>query len=61
MTYAELADIDCTLYIVFTDTFMLDSMNSAPLTQLFSGILQKPLPSYTSASSSFFNKGNLYM
>ena len=61
LAYAEMADLDCTLYIVYTDTFILDSMNASPLTQLFSDILRKPLPTFTSGRTSFFNKGNLYM
>ncbi|XP_011504310.1 PREDICTED: proteasome assembly chaperone 1 [Ceratosolen solmsi marchali] len=59
-TYAEMTDLPCIMYILYTDTFILDSKNALPLVELFSDLFGKR-PNLSAVNSSFFNKGNLYM
>ncbi|XP_001608222.3 proteasome assembly chaperone 1 [Nasonia vitripennis] len=61
LSYSEIADLHCIMYILYTDTFTLDSKNAHPLLELFSDLLGKTLPNFVAGGSSFFNKGNLYM
>ncbi|XP_014220246.1 proteasome assembly chaperone 1 [Trichogramma pretiosum] len=61
LTYADIQDIFCIIYILYTDTFDLDSKNASPLTKLFSTLMEKPIPQFKTSGPCFFNKGNLYM
>ncbi|XP_058802142.1 proteasome assembly chaperone 1-like isoform X5 [Phymastichus coffea] len=61
LSYAEMANLSCIMYILYTDTFTLDSKNASPLTDLLAEVIGKTFPSFTTGGSSFFNKGNLYL
>lgn len=61
LSYAEICDLHCIMYILYTDTFILDSLNALPLQKLFSKLLEKPLPSLKSVNFKAHNKGDLYM
>ncbi|XP_023248402.1 proteasome assembly chaperone 1-like [Copidosoma floridanum] len=61
LSYAEIADLHCIMYILYTDTFTLDSKNSLPLAKLFSETFGKSISKFSAGDTSCFNKGNLYM
>lgn len=61
VSFAEVANIPAILYILYTDTFVLDSQGAVPLTKLFSSILGYSLPEYLPSGKDYFSKENLYM
>lgn len=61
LSYADFHDLHCIMYILYTDTFTLDSENFKPLTKLFSNDLKEFLPLISTKDGGNFNKGNLYM
>jgi len=61
LTYAEIANLHCIMYILYTDTFTLDSKNTLPLKKLFVETFGSSFSKFTSEDTRCFNKGNLYM
>lgn len=53
-------ELPSVLYILYTDSFVLDSLSAEPLLKLFSA-MNCTLHDVTFSEKDFFNKGNLYM
>ncbi|KAI4487256.1 hypothetical protein M0804_005405 [Polistes exclamans] len=61
LSYAQMMDFQSVLYVLYTDTFVLDSIAAKPLIEIFAEISNQILHNISFAGKSFFNKGNLYM
>ncbi|XP_076667337.1 proteasome assembly chaperone 1 [Andrena cerasifolii] len=60
LSYAEFMELPSVLYILYTDTFVLDSLSADPLLKLFSA-MDCTVHDVVFTGKNFFNKGNLYM
>lgn len=60
LSYAEFMELPSVLYILYTDTFVLDSVSAEPLVKLFTA-MDCTINNVSFAGKDFFNKGNLYM
>lgn len=60
MSYAQIMELPAVLYILYTDSFVLDSLSAEPLLKLFS-TMNCTLHDVRFSGKDFFNKGNLYM
>ena len=60
LSYAEFMELPSVLYILYTDTFVLDSLSADPLLKLFSA-MDCIVHDVAFTGKNFFNKGNLYM
>ncbi|XP_074115876.1 proteasome assembly chaperone 1 [Cotesia typhae] len=60
ISYAEVMNKSGVLYIIYLDSFSLDSSTASPLLKLLPNLTKSSLP-LLSPSFSSFNKGNLYM
>lgn len=49
------------LHVLYTDSFVLDSIAAEPLIEIFAEISDQDLHNVTFIGKSFFNKGNLYI
>ncbi|XP_031825489.1 proteasome assembly chaperone 1 [Nomia melanderi] len=60
LSYAEFMELPSVLYVLYTDSFVLDSVSAEPLLKLFT-TMNCTLHNTTFTGENFFNKGNLYM
>ncbi|XP_043476780.1 uncharacterized protein LOC122507878 [Leptopilina heterotoma] len=61
LSFAEIKATYGILFVLYTDNFVLDSKSAHPLVELFSELMNRNLPEFSSVRSGIFNKGNLYM
>ncbi|KAK2589240.1 hypothetical protein KPH14_002041 [Odynerus spinipes] len=61
LSYAEMMELPCVLYTLYTDGFILDSKAAEPLIEIFAEITGQTIHNITFVGKSLFNKGNLYM
>lgn len=61
LSYAQMMGLKSVLYVLYTDSFALDSKAAEPLIEIFAEITGQTLHNITFVGKSFFNKGNLYM
>ncbi|XP_066590937.1 proteasome assembly chaperone 1 [Prorops nasuta] len=61
LTYAEIMNLSAVLYILYADSFTLDSVNAEPLIRLFSNLMPFANTEFNFGKDKFFSKGNLYM
>lgn len=59
MSYAQIMELPAVLYVLYTDSIVLDSLSAEPLLKLLANYA--PLHTVTFSGKNFFNKGNLYM
>lgn len=59
LSYAELADLSAKLYILYIDSFVLDSKCAEPILQVLTNEIHCEL--HPKFAENFFSKGNLYM
>lgn len=59
MSYAQIMELPSVLYVLYTDSIVLDSLSAEPLLKLLANYA--PLHTVTFSEKNFFNKGNLYM
>ena len=60
LSYAQFMELPAVLYVLYIDSFALDSASAEPLIKLFVA-LNCTLHDVSFAGKDFFNKGNLYM
>ncbi|CAK9822535.1 Proteasome assembly chaperone 1 [Anthophora retusa] len=60
LSYAQFMELPAVLYVLYTDSFVLDSLSAKPLLELFTA-MNCTLHNVTFAGKEFFSKGNLYM
>ncbi|XP_057333520.1 uncharacterized protein LOC130672795 [Microplitis mediator] len=60
VSFAEVMNQSGTLFVLYLDSFSLDSSTASPLIKLLSSLTKNALPNFSPSFSSF-NKGNLYM
>ncbi|KOC64811.1 Proteasome assembly chaperone 1 [Habropoda laboriosa] len=60
LSYAQFMELPSVLYVLYTDSFVLDSLSAEPLLKLFTA-MNCTLHNVTFAGKDFFSKGNLYM
>ncbi|KAI4500187.1 hypothetical protein M0802_004604 [Mischocyttarus mexicanus] len=61
LSYAQMMDFQSVLYVLYTDSFVLDSIAAKPLIEVFAEISNQILYNISFVGKNFFNKGNLYM
>lgn len=59
MSYAQIMELPSVVYVLYTDSFVLDSLSAEPLLKLLTNYTL--LHNVTFSGKDFFNKGNLYM
>lgn len=59
LSYAQIMELPSVLYVLYTDSIVLDSLSAEPLLKLLANYA--PLHTVTFSGKNFFNKGNLYM
>ncbi|OAD56103.1 Proteasome assembly chaperone 1 [Eufriesea mexicana] len=60
LSYAQIMELPSVLYVLYADSFVLDSLSAEPLLKLFAA-MNYTLHDVTFSGKDFFNKGNLYM
>ncbi|XP_003707315.1 proteasome assembly chaperone 1 [Megachile rotundata] len=60
LSYAEFTGLPAVLYVLYTDSFALDSSSAEPLIKIFEA-MNCTLHDVSFAGKDFFNKGNLYL
>ncbi|KAL2728568.1 proteasome assembly chaperone 1 [Vespula squamosa] len=61
LSFAQMMEYQSVLYVLYTDSFVLDSIAAEPLIEVFAEISNQDLHNVTFVGKSFFNKGNLYI
>ncbi|XP_047356186.1 proteasome assembly chaperone 1 isoform X1 [Vespa velutina] len=61
LSFAQMMEYQSVLYVLYTDSFVLDSLAAEPLIEIFAEISNQDLHNITFIGKSFFNKGNLYI
>ncbi|KOX78839.1 Proteasome assembly chaperone 1 [Melipona quadrifasciata] len=59
LSYAQIMELPLVLYVLYTDSFVLDSLSAEPLLKLLTNYTL--VHNVTFSGKDFFNKGNLYM
>ncbi|XP_076762697.1 proteasome assembly chaperone 1 [Xylocopa sonorina] len=60
LSYAEFMEVPSVLYVLYADSFVLDSLSAEPLLKLFTA-MNCTLHNVTFDGKDFFTRGNLYM
>ncbi|KAF7394886.1 hypothetical protein HZH66_008060 [Vespula vulgaris] len=61
LSFAQMMEYQSVLYVLYTDSFVLDSIAAEPLIEVFAEISNQDLHNVTFVGKNFFNKGNLYI